>query len=149
MLFDRFDSVNYFFAGGAQFVPLPTGEDEKAMYALGINIALQVGGELKNLLSPEEIKHLIDGFGSSLSGAIPNEREILMENGKRINEIITKRSSNKLTTEKKKGQDYIQSYLLSHPRAQQLPSGLIFDEIIAGIGEQVIQYYVIRKIILL
>ncbi len=38
---------------------LPTDDEGKAFYALGVNIARQVGGELKGVLSPEEIDHMV------------------------------------------------------------------------------------------
>jgi FKBP-type peptidyl-prolyl cis-trans isomerase FklB len=38
--------------------------------------------------------------------------------------------------EKKKGKDYCASFLLKSPRAVLRPSGLIYNEIIAGVGPQ-------------
>jgi hypothetical protein len=38
------------------FNAMPSSADDKVWYALGVNVARQVGGELKGVLSPEEIK---------------------------------------------------------------------------------------------
>lgn len=98
---------------------------------------MQVGGELKKILTTDELQHVIAGFSASLSGQIADERELLAANGKKVNEIISQRMNAALHGEKKKGSDYITSYLLKNPKAQQLPSGLIYHEIISGIGAQV------------
>ena len=41
-------------------------EEMKPFYALGVNIAQQVGSELKTLLSPDEIDVMLQGFADSL-----------------------------------------------------------------------------------
>ena len=50
------------------------------------------------------------------------------------NEILSGRASMFVQTEKTKGKEFISSFLLKNPRAIIKPSGLIFNEIIAGVG---------------
>ena len=38
---------------------LPDGDDAKAFYTLGVNVARQVGSELKGILTPEELQHMV------------------------------------------------------------------------------------------
>lgn len=110
--------------------------DPKVFYALGVNIAKQVSGDLQELLAADELEHVLSGFSDSIRKKVQDERGLLTEYGPKLNEILTARSSNILTAEKKKGEDFRVKYLLAHPKATQTASGLIFDEIIAGVGSQ-------------
>ena len=113
-------------------------DDMKPFYALGVNVAKQVGGELKTMLSAEEIQAMVTGFSDSMLSKIngEEERNVLVEHGKALNEVINSRASKVLDAEKKKGEDYVVKYLLSNPRAVRTSSGLIFNEILAGVGAQ-------------
>lgn len=113
---------------------MPESDEMKAFYALGVNIAKQVGGEVKRILSPEEINSLVAGFGDSMLDQVADERTLLMTYASKLNKVLTERSAEILTSEKKKGADYVVKHLLTSSRAVQTPSGLIFDEIIAGVG---------------
>lgn len=110
-------------------------DDDKLFYALGVNVARQVG-DLKSLLSPEEIARVADGFKDSMLNKSGDERELLTTYGPKLNEVLGGRSSQILDNEKKKGSEFATKFLLSHPRAVKTPSGLIYNEIIAGIGKQ-------------
>ena len=105
---------------------------------LGVNVAKQVGGELKTLLTPEELETMVSGFSDSMLNKLnaDKEREILIEQGQKLNELLNGRASKLIDVEKKKGEDYVVKYLLSNPRAVRTSSGLIFNEIIAGVGAQ-------------
>lgn len=115
---------------------VPSDEDSKPFYALGINIARQVGGELKNLITKEEMKIMLAGLSDSMLDTCPDEVGILSTYGPKLNEILGKRAADSIGEEKKKGKDFVLKYLLSNSRAIQTPSGLIFNEVIAGIGAQ-------------
>ena len=52
--------------GGA----FPVDEEKKAFYALGVNVARQVGGELKGILTKDEIAVMLDGFTASMTGTV-------------------------------------------------------------------------------
>ena len=59
---------------------LPADDAMKPFYVLGVNIALQVGGELKTMLSKEELDLCIKGFTDSMTGTAGDEKgeEILL-----------------------------------------------------------------------
>lgn len=120
--------------GGA----MPSSEDLKPFYALGINVAKQVGGELKGILTADELKVMIDGFSDAMVDAIDDEkaREALMTYGPKLNEILQGRAGKAVGEEKKRGESFCTSYLLKNPKAKLTSSGLIFNEIIAGVGAQ-------------
>lgn len=100
-----------------------TGEDDKAFYALGINIARQVGGDLKGLLSKDEIASVLSGFSDSLLDKAGDEVKLLQEYGPKLNEILAVRAASVVQVEKQKGDDFRTKYLLSNPRAIQTSSG--------------------------
>ena len=108
----------------------------KPFYALGVNVARQVGGELKTILTQEEINSMLAGFSDSMLNKVENENELLQTYGPKLNEILNSRASMAVDNEKKKGKDYCSSFLLKNPRAVIRPSGLIYNEIIAGVGPQ-------------
>jgi len=108
----------------------------KPFYALGVNVARQVGGELKTILTKEEIDSMLAGFSDSMLNKVDNENELLQTYGPKLNEILNSRASMAVDNEKKKGKDYCASFLLKSPRAVLRPSGLIYNEIIAGVGPQ-------------
>jgi FKBP-type peptidyl-prolyl cis-trans isomerase FkpA len=109
-------------------------EEMKPFYALGVNIAQQVGSELKTLLSPSEIDVMLQGFADSMTDKVVDDSTLLMTYGKQLNEILEQRSMKDLAAEKQRGTDFQVKYLLSNVRAQKTSSGLIINEIIAGVG---------------
>lgn len=54
---------------------MPFADDKMPFYALGVNIARQVGGQtgFKSLLSSEEIELVLSGFSDSLRGTAIQE----------------------------------------------------------------------------
>ncbi len=108
----------------------------KSFYALGVNIARQVGGEGKGLMSHEELDAMLKGFSDSMLNNIGDERALLMKYGPQLNEILTSRAGKVIDEEKKRGADFLNKYLLSNPKALKMPSGLVFHDIIMGIGKQ-------------
>jgi len=112
--------------GGAN--GLPSSDTEKPFYALGVNIALQVGAELKTTLSKEELQVTIKGFTDALLGQAGDERELLSKYGPALNEILQGRASQASNAEKERGAAFATKFLLSNPKAIKTPSGLIFLE---------------------
>ena len=96
-----------------------------------------MGGELKGILSADELKTMVQGFGDGMSGSVEDEKTLLMKYGPALNEMLQSRAMKAVNEEKKKGEEYITKYLLSNPKAVKTSSGLIYNEILAGIGEQV------------
>lgn len=115
---------------------MPANEEMKAFYALGVNIARQVGGELKGLLSTEELEAMMRGFGDSMESKVENEKAVLMQYGPKLNEILSARAGQAVEAEKQRGEAFITKYLLSNPKAIKTPSGLVFHEILMGLGKQ-------------
>lgn len=108
----------------------------KPFYALGVNIAQQVGSELKTLLSPSEIEVMLAGFTDSMTDTVVDDSQLLLTYGQKLNDILEGRSKVDLLKEKEKGADYQAKFLLSNVRAVKSASGLIFNEILAGVGKQ-------------
>ena len=69
-----------------------------------------------------------------MQSKVDNEMELLQASGAKLNEILSGRAKKAVDAEKEKGKDYVASFLLSHPKAVQTQSGLVYDEIIAGVG---------------
>lgn len=118
-------------------------ESGKPFYTFGVVVSRQLGeqlGSVKNLLSKEELDLFLQGFVDGTKDQVPNQNELFAKYGPKIDEILGGRSKNVLENEKKKGSDFAAKYLLSHPRAIRTPSGLIYNEILAGIGAQVLSF---------
>jgi hypothetical protein len=107
------------------------------MYALGVNIALQVGGELKGVLTPEELKQMIVGFSDSINDKVEDHRALLTKYGPMINEVLQSRAHVVVDKEKKSGLEFVTKYLHENPTAVNTASGLVYHETVAGMGKQV------------
>jgi len=105
-------------------------------YALGINVAHQVGGELKALMSKDEMEAMLAGFCASMLNEVADEQKLMMTYGPKLSEILKDRVHKGLNDEKQRGKDFVTKFLLSNARAVQTPSGLIYSETLAGIGAQ-------------
>jgi FKBP-type peptidyl-prolyl cis-trans isomerase len=81
---------------------------------------------------------MLGGFSDSMKSTISADEEVavLQTHGPSLNELLGKRATQAVDGEKERGKDYIASYLLKNPRAQQTASGLIYTETIAGVGAQ-------------
>ena len=118
---------------------IPESESEKVLYSLGINIARQVGSELKPQLTKEEINTVILGFTDSLADNISDELGMLQKYGPKINELLIGRQKRAGDAEKAKGLAFITKYLEANPTAVNTASGLVYHETVPGIGAQVRQ----------
>ena len=99
-------------SGGANSNSMPSNDDMKPFYALGINIANQIGGELKVSLTKEELQIVVDGFTDSMRDAVEDDRTLLMTYGPKINEILNSRVKLQIDAEKKKGSEFATKFLL-------------------------------------
>jgi len=116
---------------------IPESESEKVLYSLGINIARQVGSELKPQLTKEEINTVILGFTDSMADNISDELGMLQKYGPKINELLIGRQKRAGDAEKTKGLHFITKYLEANPTAINTASGLVYHETVPGIGAQV------------
>ena len=123
--------------GGADS-SLPDAEAMMPFYALGLNVANQIGGELKGLLSKEELQSMLKGFNDSVKDEIApaSAQALLQEHGPKLNEVLTARSYEKAEAAKSKGQDFINEYLAKNADARQTQSGLVVHESVVGTGKQ-------------
>lgn len=115
---------------------MPTDETNKPFYALGVNVAKQVGSELKGLLTKDEIEHMLVGFSDSMLNKVEDDRTLLTTYGPKLNEVLTARAQIVSEVAKQKGEDFRNDYLKAHPTAIKTESGLIFNETVVGTGEQ-------------
>mmetsp|Transcript_35840 Transcript_35840/g.71317 ORF Transcript_35840/g.71317 Transcript_35840/m.71317 type:complete len:247 (+) Transcript_35840:38-778(+) len=115
---------------------LPATEEGKVMYALGLNIARQVGGELKGVLTPEELTNMVSGFSDSINNKVADDKAILSQYGPKINEVLMERTRGVVDKEKKKGLEFVTKFLHEHPNAINTESGLVYNELVAGMGKQ-------------
>lgn len=119
--------------------PMPHDEDKMPFYALGTNLALQVGGQnnLKTMLDEDEIELVLEGFSDSLRGtATQDARTILGQYGPALNKILQERSSKIVDRVKKEGEEYIANFLDCNEEAVKTDSGLVYYCMTEGEGAQ-------------
>ena len=115
---------------------LPSDEGDRIFYALGVNIARNIEGDLKKIFTKTELEIMAAGFKDSILGGVEDEIGVLQKYGPALNEALQKRTSELVNVEKQRGKDFLVKYLLSNPKAVQTSSGLIYNEVISGIGAQ-------------
>lgn len=111
-------------------------EASMPFYALGLNLAREVGGELKQLLTKEEIEIVLQGFGESMRGEVADPMSVLVEHGPKLNEILGNRTKEKSAAVVAEGQAFIDKYLTDNATARKTSSGLIVHETVVGTGKQ-------------
>eukprot|EP00522_Entomoneis_paludosa_P013682 CAMPEP_0172442168 /NCGR_PEP_ID=MMETSP1065-20121228/2640_1 /TAXON_ID=265537 /ORGANISM="Amphiprora paludosa, Strain CCMP125" /LENGTH=255 /DNA_ID=CAMNT_0013191921 /DNA_START=53 /DNA_END=820 /DNA_ORIENTATION=+ len=119
--------------------PMPHEEDKMPYYALGVNLAQQVGGQgnLKTLLDDDELEIALEGFCDTLRGTSTTDaRTVLQAYGQSLNQILQQRSADINDRIKKEGQDFIDNFLDCNEEATKTESGLVYYEMKAGEGEQ-------------
>ena len=76
--------------------PMPHDEDKMPFYALGVNLARQIGGQtsFKTLLEDEELELVLEGFSDSLKGTgVQDDQKVLTTYGQALNGILMERTS--------------------------------------------------------
>lgn len=119
--------------------PMPHDDDKMPFYALGTNLAMQVGGQgnLKTLLDEDELELAIEGFSDSLRGtAAQDPRTVLGTYGPALNKILQERSANIVDRVKKEGEDFITNFLDCNEEAIKTESGMVYYEMTEGEGAQ-------------
>jgi FKBP-type peptidyl-prolyl cis-trans isomerase FklB len=118
---------------------MPYDDSKMPFYALGTNLALQVGaqGNLKTLLDEDELEIVLDAFTQTLKGtALVEPRTILSHYGPPLNALLSERNSRLTERIQKDGAEYIRKFLECSPEAMQTSSGLVYYEMTAGTGKQ-------------
>lgn len=119
--------------------PFPYDESKMPFYALGTNLAMQVGGQgnLKTLLDEDELEIVLEAFCDTLKGTCTQDpRTILGTFGPELNKVLQERTSKIVERVKKDGEDFIKNFLECNDDAVQTDSGLVYYEMKEGEGKQ-------------
>jgi len=117
--------------------PMPFDDEKMPFYALGVNLAVQVGGQanIKTLLEDDELDIVLQAFGDTLTGsATTDPRTVLGKYGPQLNKILGERSEKILDRVKKDGDDFIKNFLDCNEEAKQTESGLVYCPMKEGDG---------------
>jgi FKBP-type peptidyl-prolyl cis-trans isomerase len=118
---------------------MPYDDDKMPFYALGTNLALQVGGQgnFKTLLEDDELEIVLQAFCDTMKEVtIADPRVVLSTYGPKLNVILGDRSDRVLDLIMKEGADYITNFLDYNDEAIQTNSGLVYYEMVKGTGKQ-------------
>lgn len=117
---------------------MPHGDDKMPFYALGVNLANQLGkNQLGNLLSDDEMDIVIDGFTATMKEtSLVDGQAVLMKYGMELNQILTKRTGEISEKIAQDGKDFITNFLDCNEEAIQTDSGLVYYSMVEGTGAQ-------------
>jgi hypothetical protein len=115
---------------------IPVAEEKMPFYALGVNLAIQAGGDgFKELLEENELEIALEAFCTSMRNRSQYDMlSILTTYGPELNTILQDRSGRITDRIKNDGQFFVDSYLSSYPEAIKTESGLVYHETRAGTG---------------
>lgn len=106
-------------------------------YALGVNVAKQVGSQIKTLIDDDELEIMLEGFSDTMRGtSVQDGNAILSKYAMSLNQIITERSNSIVDRTKKAGADFVANFLDCNDEAIQTESGLVYCPIKEGSGKQ-------------
>jgi FKBP-type peptidyl-prolyl cis-trans isomerase FkpA len=117
----------------------PHDDEKMPFYALGVNLAKQVGGQtgFKSLLEEEELELVLKGFGEEISGTSTTDSEtVLMTFGPALNVILQERSAGIMDRVIKEGEEFIEGFLDCNEDAVKTDSGLVYYSMKDGEGAQ-------------
>ena len=120
--------------------PMPHDDAKMPFYALGANLAVQVGGQanFQTLLDDDEMDIVLQAFCDTLRGMsdTTTTRTILSTYGPGLNQILQERTGRIMDRVKKDGEEYITNFLDCNEEAIQTDTGLVYCEMKAGEGKQ-------------
>ncbi len=119
--------------------PMPVDDTKMPFYALGANLAMQVGGQgnFKTLLDDDELETMLQGFCENLRGTNTQDaRTVLTTFGQQLNKILQERTENIVERVKKDGEDFITNFLDCNEEAIKTDSGLVYYSMKEGSGKQ-------------
>jgi len=125
--------------GGQPGGPFPMDDARMPFYALGTNLAMQVGGQnnLKTILAEEELEIVLHAFCETLRGTSSREpRDILGTYGPQLNKLLQERTANIMDRVKQDGEAFTKYFLDCNPEATKSASGLVYCEMTPGTGQQ-------------
>lgn len=118
--------------------PMPYDDDKMPIYALGVNIGMQISSQtdFKNLLDEDELKILLSGFSDVIKGeGTSNPMDVLQKYGPQVNELLRERVDGVMERVKKDGEEYIEGFLDCNEEAKKTDSGLVYYEMKEGDGK--------------
>jgi len=118
---------------------MPLDDKKMPFYALGVNLAKQIGGKtgFGAILSEDELDIALLGFGDTLRGTpAQNPDVVLQKYGSVLNNIITERSKSIIDEVKQKGTDFIANFCEDNESAVKTKSGLVYCSKTEGTGIQ-------------
>mgnify|MGYP005846775245 CR=1 FL=1 len=117
---------------------MPYPDEKMLFYALGTNLAVQVGGQtgVTKLLKDEEMDIVVAGFQDTFRGQLATDlNSILTQFGPQLNQILQSRTAEIMEDKKKEGAAYREKFVNDHPDAEvDEESGFVYHEITAGTG---------------
>ena len=117
--------------------PMPYDEDKMPIYALGLNIGMQISQQtdFKSLLEEDELEILMTGFSDIVKGEeTVNPMEVLQKYGPAVNALLRERMENIMDKVKKDGKEYIDGFLDCNEEAEKTDSGLVYYCMKEGTG---------------
>lgn len=118
---------------------MPYDDEKMPFYALGVNLAKQVGGQtgFNTLLDEDELDLVLSGFEEELRGtAAQDGQTVLMAYGQALNGILQERTNNIVDRTKKEGEEFMQNFLDCNDDAIKTESGLVYCPMKEGEGAQ-------------
>merc|ERR1719203_94901 len=109
--------------------PMPYDNDKMPIYALGMNIGMQISQQtdFKNLLEEDELEILLTGFRDIVKGeALVDPMEVLQKHGPAVNELLRERMEGVMDKVKKDGEEYIAGFLDCNEEAEKTESGMVY-----------------------
>jgi len=120
-------------------VPMPFDDDKMPFYALGVNLAKQVGGQtgFSSICDEDELEIVLSGFSENLRGTASVDASAVLESyGAALNEIIQERSATLIDRVKGEGVSFIENFLECNEEAIKTESGLVYCVMSEGAGSQ-------------
>lgn len=119
--------------------PMPYDDAKMPFYALGTNLALQVGGQgnFKTLLDDDELDIVLEAFCENLRGTNTQDaRVVLTTYGQQLNKILMERTEGIVERVKKDGENFVTNFLDCNEEAIKTDSGLVYYSMKEGDGKQ-------------
>ena len=117
--------------------PMPYDDDKMPIYALGLNIGMQISSQtdFKTLLEEDELKILLAGFGDVVNqDNTVNPMEVLQKYGPAVNELLRERTERIMERVKKDGEEYVEGFLDCNEEAVKTDSGMVYYAMKEGDG---------------
>lgn len=119
--------------------PMPYDDDKMKFYALGTNLAIQVGGQgnFNTLLDEKEMDIVLEAFCDTIKGtSTVDARTVLTTYGPDLNKLLQERTSRIIDRVRKDGEDFITNFLDCNDDAVKTKSGLVYYEMKKGEGKK-------------